>query len=385
MLEHADYTTIFTQRVLGRLVRKIRFAVIGCGNVSNNYYMPYIARKHELVAVCDVVGERARRSAELWGAHKWYEDPDKLLRDEEVEAVVITTSHESHSELAIRAAEEGKHFILQKPMAISLEEAKRVVDSVKRSGVKALVEPSDAVLSPLINTVKRELGNLGEHCYSIWHTGHSGPTWSEAFFDDARGGGVIYDLAVYDVARLIALFGLPSEVAAIGSVTLKYRMVLRPEEVTAAIRKDTYGRGVYYFHDLKPSVKVEVSAFDNVVGVLRYEPGSLAVILANYTTFTQLHMPPIQVYCTEGSIAILNPYEPLVKVVTKEGVKTLGRKEIGEVKLYYHLSIDHLAECIVKDAEPIPSVEWGYKVTKVLLMLEESAKTGKALSLAQAD
>jgi len=362
-------------------VRKIRFGVIGCGNVSNNYYMPHIAKNHELVAVCDVVAERAKRSAELWGARKWYKDPDKLLRDPEVEAVVITTSHESHSELAVRAAEEGKHFILQKPMALSLEDARRVVDSVKRNSIKAVIEPSDALLSPLTKVIERELKELGQHCYSIWHTGHSGPTWSEAFFDDKRGGGVIYDLAVYDVARLVTLFGLPSRVSATGSIVLKQRLILKPEEVTAAIRRDTYGRGIYYFYDLKPSIRVEVSAFDNVVGVLEYEAGGLAVTLANYTTFTQLHMPPIQIYCTEGSLAVLNPHEPLMKVISKEGVKTLGKKEIGEVRLYYHCSIDHLAECIVEDTEPLPSVEWGYRVTRVLLALDEAAKSGKVVSL----
>ena len=362
-------------------MRKVRFGVIGCGNVSNNYYMPHIAKNYELVAVCDVVAERARRSAELWGARRWYEDPDKLLRDPEVEAVVITTSHESHSELAVRAAEEGKHFILQKPMALSLEEAKRVVNSVKESGVKAVIEPSDALLSPLIRAIRRELEGLGQHCYSIWHTGHSGPTWSEAFFDDRRGGGVIYDLAVYDVARLVAIFGLPSRVAAIGSIVLKQRLILKPEEVTAAIRRETYGRGIYYFHDLKPSIRVDVTAFDNVVGILEYKDGGLAVTLANYTTFTQLHMPPIQIYCTRGSLAVLNPYEPLIKVVSEKGVKTLGKDRIGEVRLYYHCSIDHLVECIVRDAEPLPSVEWGYKVTRVLLALDEAAKSGRALSL----
>jgi len=86
------------------LVRKLGFGVIGCGNVANNYYLPYIARNHELVAVADTVAERARRSAELWGAARWYEDPDKLLRDPRVEAAVIVTSHESHAPLAIRAA-----------------------------------------------------------------------------------------------------------------------------------------------------------------------------------------------------------------------------------------------------------------------------------------
>lgn len=361
------------------MMRKLRFGVIGCGNVANNYYLPYVARNYELVAVADVVAARARRSAELWGAEKWYEDPDKLLRDPRVEAVVIVTSHESHAQLAIRAAEEGKHFVVQKPMALSLKEAEEVVKKVEKSGVAAVAEPSDPLLSPVFRALKNALAELGRHCYSLWHTGHSGPMWSEAFFDDARGGGVLFDLAVYDVARLVTLFGEPSKVAALGSVLLEERLVLKPEEVTDAIKRETYGRGAYYFHDLKPSVPVKVTAFDNFAGILDYG-GGLAVVLANYVTFTQLLMPPIQLYCTEGAVSVY-PYAPLIIVRTKSGEKSLGREHVGEVKPYYHASIDHLAECVAKGEKPLPSVEWGYRVTRVLLALNEAAKTGKTVTL----
>ncbi|MCS7104048.1 MAG: Gfo/Idh/MocA family oxidoreductase [Thermofilaceae archaeon] len=361
-------------------MRKISYGVIGCGNVSNNYYLPYIVKNHRLVAVADLLEERAKRSRELWKAERWYSDPNKLLKDPEVEAVVIVTSHESHAELAVKAAEEGKHFIVQKPMALSIREAQEVVKSVEKSGVVAIAEPSDSHLSPLYRVLKELLADVGRHCFSIWHTGHSGPTWSMDFFKEEKGGGVLYDLAVYDVSKLVTLFGEPKRVSALGSIFMKERTVIQPESVTEAIRRDTYGGGVYYFHDIKPKVSVSATAFDNFAGVLEYD-GSLAVVLANYVTFTSLQMPPTQIYCTEGVITV-HPYEPLITVVTTNGeVKRIGRERIGERKPYYHASIDHLAECIVKGEKPLPSVEWGYRVTKILLALNESAKTGKTVDL----
>lgn len=352
--------------------RRIPFGVIGCGNVANNYYLPYIARHHELAAVADRDAERARRSAELWGAERWYADPDALLSNPSVEAVVIATSHEAHAELAVRAAEQGKHFIVQKPMATTMEDAERVVRSVRRSGVLALVEPSDALLSPVYRTLKRELQQLGRHCFSVWHTGHSGPTWSEAFLKEEMGGGVLFDLAVYDVARLIALFGEPKRLAALGSTLVRRRLVIDPAAVTRSIRADTYGRGVYYFHDLEPSVPVDVTAFDNFVGILEYD-GSLAVVMANYVTFHGLRMPPIQIYCTEGVVTV-QPWTPLITIVAQGSSRSLGKDEIGEVRPYYHESIDHLAECITRGEEPLPSVEWGYRVTRVLLELHRATR-----------
>ncbi|MEM0024200.1 MAG: Gfo/Idh/MocA family oxidoreductase [Thermofilaceae archaeon] len=353
--------------------RKVSFGVIGCGNVANNYYLPYIARHHRLVAVSDKIAERARRSSELWGAERWYSDPEKLLADPEVEAVVIATSHESHAPLAIRASEQGKHFIVQKPMATSLEDAEKVVKSVEKSGVIALAEPSDALLSPLYRVLKAELTQLGRHCFSVWHTGHSGPMWSEAFLREEAGGGVLFDLAVYDVARLLTLFGEPKRVAALGSILLKTRLIIDTDTVTASIRPDTYGRGTYYFHDVQPTLPVEVTAFDNFAGILEYD-GGLAVILANYVTFHGLRAPPIQIYCTDGA-ATVEPWTPQITVVAKGSTKVLGRKEIGVIRPYYHESVDHLAECIVKGAEPLPSVQWGYKVTKILLELQRAAKS----------
>ncbi len=361
-------------------MRKVGFGVIGCGNVANNYYLPYIVRQHRLIAACDVVPERARRSAELWKAERWYSDPDALLRDRGVEAVVIATSHDAHAPLAIRAAEEGKNFIVQKPMALSLEDADAVVRSVEKSGVVAIAEPSDALLLPVFRALKDVVRELGQHCYSIWHTGHSGPTWSEWFFREEAGGGALYDLAVYGVARAHAVLGKPARVTALGTVTIKRRFVLQPEEATEAISRETYGKGVYYFHNLKPSVPIEPTAQDNFAGLLEYGDGGLAIILGNYTTFTRLHMPPIQVYCTGGS-AVADASVPLISVIRAGSVKSIGKEVLGEPRPYYHCSIDHLAECMERSEKPLPSVEWGYEVTKTLLALDYSAKKGIAVTL----
>jgi len=355
-------------------VRKINFGVVGCGNVANNYYLPYIAKNHRLVAVCDVNPERAKRSAELWGADKFYNSPDELLSDKDVEAVIIVTSHDAHAPLALRAAEEGKHFIVQKPLALSIEEAENIVRKARKAGVKALAEPSEPLLSPMYREAKARLSDVGDVCFSIWHTGHAGPTWSEAFYDDSKGGGVIFDLAVYDVAGSLFLFGLPKTVRAVGSIKVKERLILTEEEATNAIRQDTYGKGVYYFHDLRPSVPIKVTAYDNVIGILEYNDGSLSSLHANYTTFIALQMPKAQIYGVEGVLTM----GPGLKIFSKRGMETITVKE---VKPYYHYSIDHLAECIENDEEPKPSLEWGLKVTRILLALDKSARTGRAVEI----
>ncbi|MCD6509610.1 MAG: Gfo/Idh/MocA family oxidoreductase [Thermoprotei archaeon] len=351
---------------------KIRFGVIGCGNVANNHYLPYITKVAELVVTCDEVLERARRSASLWGAKRYCDDPDKVFSASDVDAVVILTPHDTHADLAIRAAKAGKHFILQKPIATNMNELKRVVSIVERSGVKAVFEPSEPFSSPLISRIKDLLGQgtMGRPLLFMTYIGHGGPKWSDWFFKEERGGGVIYDLAVYGVADSIYLFGAPNEVNVAATISFKRRLILRPEEHTMTIAPEYYGRGIpMYYQGMEPSVPVEVTAYDNVILTLTYD-GLLCSVFANYVTFTKHGIPPLQLFGSKGSIVVPDMRKGEIKLIRD------GKEEIIRTKMprkYYEWSVDHLIECIEKDLTPIPSVKWGEAITEVLIKAHEIA------------
>ncbi|RLF22850.1 MAG: hypothetical protein DRN15_07850 [Thermoprotei archaeon] len=361
-------------------MRKIGFGVIGCGNVANNFYMPYIAKVANLVAVCDVILERAKRSASLWGAKEYYDDPEKVLKHPDVEVVVILTSHESHAPLAIRAAEEGKNFILQKPMGISLKEAEEIARAVRKNKVKALIEPSDPFFSPLVRKIEELIkeGKIGRVCFFTSSTAHSGPTWGEWFYRWERGGGPIYDLGVYDVARAIKLFGEPKELHVAASLVVKERLIIRPEEHTSTIAPEYYKKypGSMYYQGIKPSLRIKPTAPDNVVMVLRFKDDILGVIRANFVTFAGMEFG-MKVYGTEAIVEVPNFYRCLMKIRRSDGQEeVLEEKDIGELRLYYYDSVDHTIECIVEDKEPLPSVEWGLKIMKVLAKAHELSVKG---------
>jgi len=321
-------------------LRKIGFGVIGCGNVANNFYMPYIAKVANLVAVCDVILERAKRSASLWGAKEYYDDPEKVLKHPDVEVVVILTSHESHAPLAIRAAEEGKNFILQKPMGISLKEAEEIARAVRKNKVKALIEPSDPFFSPLVRKIEELIkeGKIGRVCFFTSSTAHSGPTWGEWFYRWERGGGPIYDLGVYDVARAIKLFGEPKELHVAASLVVKERLIIRPEEHTSTIAPEYYKKypGSMYYQGIKPSLRIKPTAPDNVVMVLRFKDDILGVIRANFVTFAGMEFG-MKVYGTEAIVEVPNFYRCLMKIRRSDGQEeVLEEKDIGELRLYYY-------------------------------------------------
>ena len=358
---------------------EVRFGVIGCGNVANNYYLPYIAEVAQLVVTCDKIIERAKRSAELWGAKKYYDDPDKVFSDPDVDAVVITTSHASHAELAIKAAEAGKHMIVQKPLAVNMKDLEGVISAVRKSGVKAVFEPSQPFFSPIMKRIKEliEEGTIGRPAIFISYTGHSGPTWSDWFFKAEKGGGVIYDLAVYGIADSVYLFGKPMSISATTSIFLKERKILRPEEHTKTIAPEYYKKQrPMYYHGMRPSVPVKVTAYDNSIISLLYKEGLISVIFGNYVTFTKLEMPTIQVYGQEGSIVLMNAWTGEIKVVKggKEEVVKVGRP-----RPYYEESVDHLIECIRGDKEPLPYIEWGRTITEIMIKAHEAVE--KAIEL----
>ena len=122
--------------------REVKAGVVGCGVVAASYYLPYLMSHATLVAVCDTNEERAVASARLFGAREHYRDYFEMLELSDIDVVFILTGPGTHSRFAIAAAEAGRHFLLQKPMATTLEDAEAIVRAVRKAGVMALIEPS---------------------------------------------------------------------------------------------------------------------------------------------------------------------------------------------------------------------------------------------------
>ncbi|MEW5814275.1 MAG: Gfo/Idh/MocA family oxidoreductase [Spirochaetota bacterium] len=144
---------------------KVRVGLIGTGWIGQHHGQNVMANEHaELAAVYDCAESKAKTFLEKLGSqavvHKQYED---LLKQEDVDAVVIASPNASHAEQAIAAAEAGKHIYLEKPMAITLEDCRKVAKTIARSGVKCDMGYHRR-LSPLTQYAKTLLsdGKLGD-------------------------------------------------------------------------------------------------------------------------------------------------------------------------------------------------------------------------------
>ncbi len=116
-------------------MESIRTALVGCGKVGA-IHAAVLAGLPEscFVAACDADGARAESLAGRFGVRA-FDNLDALLADSGAEAVVIATPHPLHAEAAIRAAEAGRHVLVEKPMAARLDDCDAMLAAARSAGI----------------------------------------------------------------------------------------------------------------------------------------------------------------------------------------------------------------------------------------------------------
>lgn len=371
--------------------RKVRCGVVGCGVVANEAYLPAISKSAELVATCDVIEERAKRSMELWGAREYYADIDEMLKNADIEAVFVLTGMGMHAEHATKAARAGKHLLIQKPLATNMLDAKRVLGAVKRAGVKALVEPN-VQMNPTYIKAKSilEEGTIGEVYWFRAGLGRGPPTWGEETFFTKQAGGPLFDLGVYQIAALTFLLGPASAVTGMAKISIPERFIVPEESFTEHLAHKPYEPFWTKLERTELSKRITMEAEDNTFTLINMRNGSLGCVIANFVTPDGLRtgvgdMPDIEIYGSEGALFIGGP--AAISVMTKrkeskyyspDGWYCISREEFPHWD-YIVASTEHLFDCILNDKDPLPSIEWGMHVSEIMIKSIRSSRMGRKL------
>jgi predicted dehydrogenase len=119
----------------------VRLGIVGCGFVAEHRHLPTLARMSEIdvVAVADIDTERCRRVADRFGIANRDADVAALLERPEVEAVAVCVPAAEHAQVALAALDAGKHVFVEKPLALSLDEADALVERARSAGTTAVV------------------------------------------------------------------------------------------------------------------------------------------------------------------------------------------------------------------------------------------------------
>jgi predicted dehydrogenase len=145
--------------------RRLRVGVLGAGQIAQAAHFESCtkARNAELGAICDVADDLRQRMAIIHGVDKTYSDYDRMLADPEIDAVIIATSDAFHVPACLRALTAGKHVLCEKPVGVTIEEAKALKDAVIQSGKVLQVghmKRFDAGLQSARAFIENEMGNL---------------------------------------------------------------------------------------------------------------------------------------------------------------------------------------------------------------------------------
>jgi UDP-N-acetylglucosamine 3-dehydrogenase len=337
----------------------LKVGVIGCGSIAKYRHLPeYKLNKNvEIVAVCDIVAERAEKIAEEYGA-KAFSDYKEVLKLEDIDAISVCLPNYLHAPVSIDALNAGKHVICEKPMATSKEEAEAMINAAKRNDKKLMIAHNQRFVASHQKAKEIiESGKLGK-IYSFKTTfGHPGPEgWSvdgagSWFFNKEKAFiGAMGDLGVHKADLMRYLLGEFTEVGAF----------------------------------IETNAKQNTDVDDNAVCILRTESGIIGTLAASWAYMSGGDNSTI-IYGEKGTLRLeADPEYSLIEeyrdgsVVYHKLDKIQTNEEGGQSTSHV---INHFVDCIVENKEPLINGEEGMKSLQIILAALESKETKQIVSL----
>jgi len=193
----------------------VRVAVLGCGTIARDVHLPaYAAVGRDLVDVTVFASRSlasAKRAAGQWGSGDVVTDWQEAIERDDVDAVDICAPNGLHRVMTVAACAAGKHVLVEKPMAVSLDDADVMIAAADAAG-RVLMPAQNIRFAPACCAAGRALadGRIGELVGVRAVLGHTGPQdWAPGadwFFDrEQSGGGALLDLGVhlFDLVRAV--------------------------------------------------------------------------------------------------------------------------------------------------------------------------------------
>ena len=385
--------------------RKLRLGVVGLGRAFTLMRPAFLGSPMlEVVAAADPRSEARQRFAHEFGGSV-YEDYADLLRESAIDAVYIASPHQCHAVQAIAAAAAGKHVLVEKPMALDIDEAQAMVDAARKARVKLLVGHSHSFDAPIAATRKLiasgEFGRL-KMITALNFTDFLFRPRRPEELDTSAGGGVVFNQAAHqvDIVRLLA-GGLAEKViaqtgdwdrsrATEGAYTAMIRF---SAELVATI---TYSGYAHFDSD-------EFVDWTSEMGMPKDRDAMLHTrrLLPRGTSAAQeqelrrqrgygVAKPEtardsgarwhehfgLVIACCEHADLRPTPKGVLVYSDVDHQLRSLARPAIPR-----HEVVDELCDAVFHDARPLHSGEWGLATLETCLAILQSSREQRAIAL----
>ena len=325
----------------------LRVGVIGLG-IGKAHVAGYSKLEGvDLVAVCDLERSRVDRFAN--SSTNGYTSAVDMLGREDLDAVSICTPPKAHAGLTVEALDQGVSVLCEKPMAPSIADCDRMVESAKRAGLTLMIgfkKRFDPAYLRLKKIFSDDFGLPYMLCYNYVCTGGVRKEW---FWDEANGGGPIVENTVHAVDILRFLLGDVSRVYAEGDATIAGE------------------RGI--------------SQIDASVFTLRFKKGTMATLCAGSWAKGPLKEERMVAYSERGIAQLSGEFDrPRSVKISIYGEGSVESYEIFRSDPILD-EISHFVGCVEKGVEPVASGLDGRSALEICLSVKESARTGKVISL----
>jgi len=182
---------------------ELRIGIVGCGRVTQQLHLPalQVMEGVSVVALAELEPQRLARVAGKFGITRRYPSHRELVADELVDVVAVCVPASSHEEVTEAAIKANKHVFVEKPLALEVEQARRMVSLAEATDRKTTVD-FNLRSHRLVQDARRIVagGTLGEieMVRTSWTAGfHSEREMSEWYRQRRYGGGALYDIAVH--------------------------------------------------------------------------------------------------------------------------------------------------------------------------------------------
>jgi predicted dehydrogenase len=305
----------------------------------------------EVTIACDVREEKRQHIKDRFGIEQFTTDFEDVVGSDNVDLVLILTSMREHGPIARAALEAGKHVLVEKPMAVSLEEAAALVEIAKGSPGYLLPAPH-IILSPTYQTMWQRIhrGDIGKVLMARARYGWAGPSWGKWFYQP--GGGSMFDLGVYNVVSLTGWLGPVKRVTAMVGTVIPERIV--------------------------DGELMKIEADDTAHILLDFGQSVFAVVTTGFT-MQSYRSPAIELYGSEGTIQMMgDDWHPRGYELWQNDVGAWQVFEDTDIYWPWTDGLRHLVECINRGTRPIITPEHGYHALEIMLKAQEAGRDGQA-------
>jgi UDP-N-acetylglucosamine 3-dehydrogenase len=321
----------------------MRVGLVGAGFMGGVHLDAYAGIPEvEVVGVADARVESAVAGAKIVGARP-YASYEELIAAEDVEVVDVCLPTALHRDLAVRAAGEGRHVILEKPIARTMEDAQQILDAFSADGPRLFVGHVVRFFPEYVGIKQKiDAGDLGT--VGVVRTSRRSPFllgWNDWYADWRVSGGVLMDLVIHDFDYLRWTLG----------------------EVERVYARGMLGR--------------EYNRLDYVLATLRFQSGAIAHV--------------------EGHWGYPGPFNYSIEVAGSHALLTVDSTEPASLKLIsgapeegpdlasgkspYEKELEHFIRCIATGDEPIVEARDAREALRIGLAATESVLRGEPVTL----